>query len=91
VLLEQFEIEADDSKRYALKELKNFDMINKERFEREIKILSELNHPNIVKIFQWNIGYYSLNPVNNFSCTTWNVFGDIGPACCMCVSSYRNG
>ena len=35
MLLEQFEIEADDSKRYALKELKNFDMINKERFERE--------------------------------------------------------
>jgi len=51
-----YEIEADDNKRYALKELKNFDMINKERFEREIKILSELNHPNIVQIFKWNIG-----------------------------------
>ena len=84
-----YEIEADDNKRYALKELKNFDMVNKELFEREIKILSEfayihspfvsittaariwpshwltlflpvgvteLNHPNIVKIFQWNIG-----------------------------------
>ncbi len=51
-----YEIEADDNERYALKELKNFDMVNKERFEREIKVLSELNHPNIVKIFQWNIG-----------------------------------
>ena len=51
-----YEIAADDNKRYALKELKNFDMINKERFEREIKILSELNHPNIVQIFKWNIG-----------------------------------
>ena|SRR5215831_1443122 len=40
----------------AVKELKNFDMINKERFEREIKIISELNHPNIVNIIQWNIG-----------------------------------
>ena len=32
------------------------DTVSKQRFEREIKILSELNHPNIVKVFQWNIG-----------------------------------
>lgn len=51
-----YEIQAADNKRYALKELKNFDIINKERFEREIRILSKLNHPNIVKIFRWNIG-----------------------------------
>jgi len=51
-----YEIEGDDYKKYALKELINLNTTSKERFEREIKILSQLNHPNIVKIFQWNIG-----------------------------------
>ncbi len=51
-----YEIEGDDNKKYALKELINLNTTNKERFEREIKILSQLNHPNVVKIFQWNIG-----------------------------------
>jgi eukaryotic-like serine/threonine-protein kinase len=46
----------EDNNRYALKELKFFNLTNKERFEREIKILSRLDHPNIVKIIQWNIG-----------------------------------
>ena len=43
-------------KRQALKEVKNLNITNKQRFEREIKILSQLNHPNIVKILQWNMG-----------------------------------
>ena len=51
-----YEIQGDDNTRYALKELKEFDITNKQHFEREIKILSQLNHPNIVKIFQWNMG-----------------------------------
>jgi serine/threonine protein kinase len=46
----------DDNKIYALKELTNMDPVSKQRFEREVKILSELDHPNIVKIFHWNIG-----------------------------------
>jgi serine/threonine protein kinase len=31
------------------------DTVFKQRFEREIKVLSQLDHPNIVKIIQWNI------------------------------------
>jgi serine/threonine-protein kinase len=46
----------EDNNKYALKELKFFDTANKKHFEREIKILSRLDHPNIVKIIQWNIG-----------------------------------
>lgn len=40
----------------VLKELTRVDPLSKERFEREIKILPELNHPNIVNILYWNIG-----------------------------------
>jgi serine/threonine protein kinase len=46
----------DDNKIYALKELTNMDTVSKQRFEREVKILSELDHQNIVKIFYWNVG-----------------------------------
>jgi serine/threonine protein kinase len=46
----------EDNNKYALKELENFNSVNKDRFEREIRILSELDHPNIVKITQWNVG-----------------------------------
>ncbi len=46
----------DDNKVYALKELTNIDIVTKQRFEREIKALSQLGHQNIVKIIQWNIG-----------------------------------
>jgi serine/threonine protein kinase len=46
----------DDNKVYALKDLTNIDTVTKQRFEREIKVLSQLEHPNIVQIIQWNIG-----------------------------------
>jgi serine/threonine protein kinase len=44
-----------DSKNYALKEPKNINLISRQRFEREVQVLSELNHPNIVKVLQWNM------------------------------------
>jgi serine/threonine-protein kinase len=44
----------EDNKVYALKELTNMDTVSKQRFEREV--LSELNHPNIVKVFYWSVG-----------------------------------
>jgi serine/threonine protein kinase len=40
----------------VLKELTRIDNLSRERFEREIRILPELNHPNIVTILYWNIG-----------------------------------
>lgn len=46
----------EDNKIYALKELTRIDAVSKQRFEREVKILSELDHPNIVKTFYWNVG-----------------------------------
>jgi serine/threonine-protein kinase len=45
-----------DGHRYAMKVLRNLNFANKQRFDREIKILSQLNHPNIVKILEWNLG-----------------------------------
>ena len=51
-----YEILGQDNKIYALKELKNLDVIHKQRFQRESAILAQLDHPNIVKIFRWNIG-----------------------------------
>jgi eukaryotic-like serine/threonine-protein kinase len=51
-----YKIRGDDNKIYALKELKNYGITNKQRFDREVKILSQLDHPNIVKIFHWNMG-----------------------------------
>ena len=40
----------------VLKELTKIDNLSKERFEREVKVLSEVHHPNIVNILYWNVG-----------------------------------
>ena len=50
-----YEVTASDSKTYAMKLLKDLNTTNKQRFEREIKILARLNHPNVVKIFEWTL------------------------------------
>jgi len=60
----------DDNKIYALKELKNMDTVFKQRFEREIKVLSQLDHQNIVKIIQWNI---EGDPPNFNPYLLWNI------------------
>jgi serine/threonine protein kinase len=51
-----YEVQASDGNAYAMKLLRDIGIINKQRFETEIKILAQLNHPNIVKIFEWNLG-----------------------------------
>ena len=52
-----FEVQSEEDRQiYALKELTNIDTLTKQRFEREITALSKLDHPNIVKIIQWNVG-----------------------------------
>lgn len=50
-----YEVQASDGNTYAMKLLKDLTLINKQRFESEIKILSQLDHLNIVKIFEWNL------------------------------------
>src|SRR5215212_3420658 len=51
-----YEVQASDGNTYAMKLLKDLGVINKQRFETEIKILAQLNHANIVKILEWNLG-----------------------------------
>ncbi len=51
-----YEVQASDGNTYAMKLLRDLSTINKQRFETEIKILAQLDHPNIVKIFEWNLG-----------------------------------
>jgi serine/threonine protein kinase len=51
-----YEVQASDGNAYAMKLLRDLGTINKQRFETEIKILAQLNHPNIVKIIEWNLG-----------------------------------
>lgn len=51
-----YEVQASDGNTYAMKLLIDVTTINKQRFETEIKILAQLDHVNIVKIFEWNLG-----------------------------------
>jgi serine/threonine protein kinase len=51
-----YKVQGSDGNVYAMKVLKDLNKINKDRFDREIKILAQLNHPNIVKIVEWNLG-----------------------------------
>ena len=60
----------EDNKVYALKELTNIDTVSKQHFDREVKILSELDHPNIVKTFYWNVGG---DPPKFAHTTSWNI------------------
>lgn len=51
-----YKVKASDDNIYAMKILQNLNKTNKQRFDREIKILTQLDHPNIVKIIEWNLG-----------------------------------
>jgi serine/threonine protein kinase len=51
-----YEVQASDGNAYAMKLLRELSSSNKQRFETEIKILAKLNHPNIVKVLEWNLG-----------------------------------
>jgi serine/threonine protein kinase len=46
---------SDNRRKGALKKLHNPDTINKQRFEREIKILQTLKHKHIIEIIEWNL------------------------------------
>jgi serine/threonine protein kinase len=51
-----YRVRGSDGNTYAMKVLKDLNKANKDRFDREIKILAQLDHPNIVKIIEWNLG-----------------------------------
>ena len=46
---------SDNSRKGALKRLHNPNTVNKQRFEREIKILQTLNHKHIIDIIEYNL------------------------------------
>lgn len=50
-----FECEDEYGNKYALKMLKDNSEFGIQRFEREVRLLSRLNHPNIVKIVASNL------------------------------------
>lgn len=50
-----YRVRGEDGVIYAMKELKNPNTVNKQRFEREISILTQLQHPNIVRIVEANV------------------------------------
>ena len=51
-----YRVQGSDGNLYAMKVLKDLNKANKDRFDREIKILAQLDHPNIVRIAEWNLG-----------------------------------
>ena len=50
-----YEATSSDNKKGALKKLHNPNDVNKQRFEREIKILQTLKHKHIIDIYEWNL------------------------------------
>ena len=50
-----FEVTHSDGRKGALKKLLNPNTTNKQRFDREIKILQNLSHQHIINIYEWNL------------------------------------
>lgn len=57
-----YEVADENGVRFAMKELKFPNTVNAQRFNREVGILSTLSHPNIVRIFDWNLTPQSGKP-----------------------------
>ena len=44
-----------DAKEYALKDLQTRDPEDIKRFKRDIRVLSRIDHPNVVRIYKWQL------------------------------------
>ncbi|TCL60592.1 protein kinase-like protein [Kineothrix alysoides] len=50
-----FECEDENNRKFAIKSLKDNTEFGIQRFEREVRLLSRLNHPNVVKLIASNL------------------------------------
>jgi len=50
-----YECVDENGNNYALKMLNSIDSFSKPRFEREVRLMSRLNHPNVIKLVTYNL------------------------------------
>lgn len=74
-----FECEDENGNKYALKLLKDNSDFGIQRFEREIRLLSRLNHPNVVKLIAGNLvdeQKFYVMPL--YQCSLSSVISEVG-------------